>query len=687
MPLNPTIPTPPETIININEDVSLASQYANRASVATTRVGSSGFAVPAPTVTMVTQQVVNNIVTNVPTGNVNELQFKSSGNSFSSDAELSYNPDLNELTVAGNIEAVSVLAENYLYSNGVSILTGIGSGSTGDITFDATTISAPDESTITVESTFSNVVTAKLELNPEYAIAKLESSSVNQSSSFFSGSGYWTTANWIVTQYGYGELVFTGAEQFYAFLNSSTNTWNSGENKRFSWNGGPTFVFSGWSYGGGELRITLSQNDLPPVDPTEITEITFLWDNVSRIAVDSNDYQEIQIFGRGMSVEINSTSDVNIEAGDDLRLTGNDIVSIRNTSTTDPVTIVTDYNNSAHTWNFEPNGELRLPNGGIIRETVITANPTIELEPNSAEAVSQKLVIKGGGPVFSNTENGITVEVFNTLTYAQGDTVYMGVNTGLAQGTTLYWWIDNYSPGAQFTPDNGQLTINEFGGASFNFVVNDDTVTFRVFVADTLYNAYVNNLGAVSVDMNAGVVDNSLHLHLTTGDLTATSIFLGTDDHNVRTKPSGNIEVTTYNSEDAASKVWNFGNDAKLTFPLPVNNDIPSIEFPVPNGSAVIGVSPNGFNIKVLDSYWTFSPLLTGEGTVPAKITFPDLTEQTTAWSGGRVVNAPGSSIGAAGDKSGDLSFDPTYMYYCVADYTDGLSNIWKRIAWSADTW
>ena len=51
------------------------------------------------------------------------------------------------------------------------------------------------------------------------------------------------------------------------------------------------------------------------------------------------------------------------------------------------------------------------------------------------------------------------------------------------------------------------------------------------------------------------------------------------------------------------------------------------------------------------------------------------------------MVNAPSFSIGAAGDQAGDLAFTNDYIYYCTADYTDGLSNIWKRIAWSADTW
>ena len=47
---------------------------------------------------------------------------------------------------------------------------------------------------------------------------------------------------------------------------------------------------------------------------------------------------------------------------------------------------------------------------------------------------------------------------------------------------------------------------------------------------------------------------------------------------------------------------------------------------------------------------------------------------------------APSTSIGASGDLQGMVAFDGTYMYYCTANY-DGGTNIWKRVAWSGDTW
>ena len=43
---------------------------------------------------------------------------------------------------------------------------------------------------------------------------------------------------------------------------------------------------------------------------------------------------------------------------------------------------------------------------------------------------------------------------------------------------------------------------------------------------------------------------------------------------------------------------------------------------------------------------------------------------------------APVSSIGATGDRAGMVAFDATSVYYCIADYVDGLSDIWVKQDW-----
>ena len=49
-------------------------------------------------------------------------------------------------------------------------------------------------------------------------------------------------------------------------------------------------------------------------------------------------------------------------------------------------------------------------------------------------------------------------------------------------------------------------------------------------------------------------------------------------------------------------------------------------------------------------------------------------------------VNAPASSVGQAGDVATYVADDASYHYYCTGTY-DGTTNIWKRVAWSVDTW
>lgn len=46
----------------------------------------------------------------------------------------------------------------------------------------------------------------------------------------------------------------------------------------------------------------------------------------------------------------------------------------------------------------------------------------------------------------------------------------------------------------------------------------------------------------------------------------------------------------------------------------------------------------------------------------------------------------PTSSLGASGDFQGLFAVDNNYIYYCTATY-NGSTNIWKRVAWSGDTW
>ena len=214
-----------------------------------------------------------------------------------------------------------------------------------------------------------------------------------------------------------------------------------------------------------------------------------------------------------------------------------------------------------HNWEFNDDGSLTLPGGGTVSEGYVTSNPTIQLTPDAATVASQKLVIKGGGN-YSNTENGITVTV-NNLTQIAGDSLNVYVESVANANQTLYWWT---YPSSANSGVGGTVVIDEFGDGDFTFTLDNDDYEFRVRVSPENDNYAAGVIGAQSVLINPDEptfnADN--HLHLTTGDLTETSIFLGTDDHNVRTTVNGGIQITTPNT---SNKVWTFGTDGILQLP------------------------------------------------------------------------------------------------------------------------
>jgi len=44
-------------------------------------------------------------------------------------------------------------------------------------------------------------------------------------------------------------------------------------------------------------------------------------------------------------------------------------------------------------------------------------------------------------------------------------------------------------------------------------------------------------------------------------------------------------------------------------------------------------------------------------------------------------VNTPTNAKGVTGDLIGDISVDADYIYYCTTTWTDGVADIWKRVA------
>jgi hypothetical protein len=220
-------------------------------------------------------------------------------------------------------------------------------------------------------------------------------------------------------------------------------------------------------------------------------------------------------------------------------------------------------------WRFGEDGDLVLPEGGTITEGVVTSNPTIQLTPASPDVASQKLVIKGGGS-YIYTDNGIEINYY-VNTAQVGDTLTFYVYSDTYADQTLYWWI--YPEGAGIAdPDSGTVTLDGSGG-DFSILVDSDDYEFTIRVSPEEDNYDPESIGVESGLINSDApsyVGGDHHLHLTTGDLTETSIFLGTDDHNVRTTTNGKIQITTPN---ATNKIWEFDTAGDLTIPGNIKSD------------------------------------------------------------------------------------------------------------------
>jgi hypothetical protein len=212
-------------------------------------------------------------------------------------------------------------------------------------------------------------------------------------------------------------------------------------------------------------------------------------------------------------------------------------------------------------WIFGGNGNLLLPSGGTISEGTVTSNPTIQLTPDNPIVASQKLVIKGGGN-YQTDDNGISLNLSN-ITFQVGDAVNAYIYSPANANQTLYWWI---VPEGAGIADPDSITLDNQGYGTVTFELDSDDYEFRIRISPEDNNYDPDNIGVESLLINgdAPTFGGDHHLHLTTGDLTETSIILGTDEHNVRTTTDGKIQITTPND---LNNVWEFGADGTLTFP------------------------------------------------------------------------------------------------------------------------
>ena len=186
---------------------------------------------------------------------------------------------------------------------------GGGNANTGDISFDGTTIYAPDSDTIRIEvGDGDEVLRAYLKLDPDNGLAEMRARSNYQSASF--NNGGWSSAVWTSDGGSGGRLAFNGANQLQTFLD---NSLSGAVNITISVNEGEFIEYFGWS--GGSGSITFFNYAPPPASPTTITNIDFRYYRESRIEINSDD-DELTIYGDGLDINIESTTQIRLESSE-----------------------------------------------------------------------------------------------------------------------------------------------------------------------------------------------------------------------------------------------------------------------------------------------------------------------------------------------------------------------------------
>jgi hypothetical protein len=294
-------------------------------------------------------------------------------------------------------------------------------------------------------------------------------------------------------------------------------------------------------------------------------------------------------------------------------------------------------NNSGGTWTFGADGHLILPTGGDIRDITGTS------------------VLGGGGSANTGNISFSGDEITGTAGVAKMQVLDV-------MQTASY----SFTPGVDYSTavwENDYITFNDPTQAIYDAIwaLTTGSSTPGMPLAPTLFI----NQTAVGGPLNIDIVDITINQGTTSYvEIDGTDFRVDVQDdirmyandafRFINRSTTNGIEIQTADGDH----IWEFNPDGTLT--LPSSGDI------LRNGTSVIPVIPNLALVATTGIY-------------------NDLSDRPNLLY--RQVNAPVTSKGQPGDQLNDIAFDNLYVYYCVAYYSDGVADIWKRVAFSIDTW
>jgi hypothetical protein len=448
----------------------------------------------------------------------------------------SYNPTTGNITGInnttgnsdlGNVSNIYIGGGNpgeILSTDGAGNLSWIpdgGGASTGDITFNATTISAPNDENINIQALNNDgVLSSGITFRPSDTYTRWEQWGPQNNQPFTTAD--WTTGTYTTSGGTLGAVVFTNATNLIAFVNSLEGAGQI----YFSVNGGPLLLSDGISAGG--TGITFYTATLPATDPTTVTTFEYYYSYYSQVEIDY-DAEEFNINTNNVDFILQTTNqkDIEINSSRQATLTGNGPISITNFSDNENVYITTDATDQLYQWQFGVDGNLTLPgntfavnyaNGAQvllddIQSQIANGNSNVSV-PTSNDNVY--INVNGGTQkqwIFNTDGNLRTpgnVDIYGAINFPQqvSSINWSTYNIELSQYGRINTNVDFFANanviGAQYLKGDGS-NISNIAGAN---------VTGEVALANTVSNPAQPNITSVGTLVS-----------LTTGSLNTTGLF------------------------------------------------------------------------------------------------------------------------------------------------------------------
>jgi len=455
-------------------------------------------------------------------------------------------------TIYINSVPLSIDAGGNLLINGAPVSGG--AGSTADITFANTSISAADDSEITVDAKTAERIRAKLRLEPTSGDAYLEAWSGQNTRS--ENDTNWTTGVWENNIYGNPLMTFTGAFDLAFFVVNTLQSSADPDTVSYSINGGPYIAWDGGSSADtttGYVQINTSGVS-PNVSPTAITSLDWRYAYKSSMGI-SHGNGSIQITGRNQYLQVDIDQYILVNSKGSI-----------------------EFNNS----NYSNNVDIELRSGDDI---LLQAK---DKTTSDSEGGDINIYAGDGGDADAGDSAGGGGDI--TIRAGDGGAPSAAYNGGLGGTLELYGGFgSDANPGFNRSARNGgiaRLVAGSAGGNSGNIALGAVGGPVEITAGQTTLQ-----------NSNGGIVT------ITSGQGGANAL-------------AGNVEINTPSSDLGSGGTWTFDGKGQLTLPGNVISGNGQVNFVANssgdgNGYSTIELRPD-VNQAGTDQYLIVDPTAPG---------------------------------------------------------------------------